>query len=84
MGVIPRLLQLFQKKEGICGISKFRPVSLIGSWCKIIAKVLARRMKEEMGKVIGIEQSACVRGKFILDGVTILNELMEVAKSFET
>lgn len=55
-------------------------MSLIGSVYKIIAKVLARRMKEVVGRIIGEAQSAFIKGRFILDGVAILTEVVEDAK----
>lgn len=33
---------LIPKKEGACGISHFWPISLICSWYKVLAKVLAK------------------------------------------
>lgn len=53
---------LIPKREGSCGLQHFCPVSLIGSLYKIMAKVLARRMKSVVGKVIGDTQSAFIKG----------------------
>lgn len=72
---------LIPKKEGVCGINQMRPVSLIGSVYKIIAKVLACRMKGVIGKLIGEAQSAFIKGRNILDGVVVLNEVMDEARS---
>lgn len=56
------------------------PISLIGSIYKILAKVLAMRMKLVMGKIIGEAQSAFIEGRFILDRVVVLNEVVEDSK----
>lgn len=53
---------------------------MIGSLYKIIAKILARRMMEVMEKIIGIEQSTFIKGRSIMDGVVILNEVINEAK----
>lgn len=71
---------LIPKKEGCAGLKDFRPISLISSLYKIIAKVLARRMKVVMGKLIGDAQSAFIQGRNIMDGVVVLNEVIEDAK----
>lgn len=71
---------LIPKKEGACDISHLRPISLIGSLYKILAKVLVGRLKLVMSKLIGEAQSAFIKGRNILDGVVVLNETVEDAK----
>ncbi|KAL6525382.1 hypothetical protein OROHE_015689 [Orobanche hederae] len=71
---------LIPKKEGATRLSQFRPVSLIGSLYKVIVKVLARRMRPVMESVIGESQSAFIQGRNILDGIIVLNEVVEEAK----
>lgn len=58
-------------------------MSLIGSLYKILAKVLANRLKMVIGKLIGDTQSAFIKGRFILDGVVVLNEAVEDAKKIK-
>jgi len=41
-------------------ISKFRPISLVGSVYKILAKVLASRLSIVIGKVVGPYQHAFI------------------------
>lgn len=73
-------IALIPKKKGVCHLNHFRPISLIGSLYKILATVLAKRMKSVMGKLIGETQSAFLKDRFILDGVVILNEAIEDAR----
>lgn len=55
-------------------LKDFRPISLVGDYYKIIAKLLANRLRKVIGKLIGEEQNAFLQGRFILDGVLIANE----------
>ncbi|KAL6562915.1 hypothetical protein OROHE_005502 [Orobanche hederae] len=71
---------LIPKKDGASELNHFWPISLIGCLYKIIAKVLANRIRPVMETVIGDCQSAFVKGRNILDGIVILNEVIEEAK----
>lgn len=71
---------MIPKKEGACGLNQFRPISLIGSLYKLIAKALAYRLKPVMDKLIGDSQTAFLKGRYILDGVVVLNEAVEEAR----
>ena len=70
-------LLLIPKKEGTEDLSDFRPISLVGSVYKLLAKVLANRLKSVMGEVISDSQHAFVHGRQILDAVLIANEALD-------
>ncbi|GJV79885.1 hypothetical protein Tco_1515755 [Tanacetum coccineum] len=65
-------------------VKDFRPISLIGSLYKIIAKILANRLVMVLGDIVNEVQSAFVADRQILDGPFILNEdyLDDVLRKF--
>ena len=69
-------LVLIPKKGGAEDLSDFRPISLVGSLYKLLAKVLANRLKKVVGKVVSSTQSAFVEGRQILDAALIANEVI--------
>ncbi|GJS57557.1 RNA-directed DNA polymerase, eukaryota, partial [Tanacetum coccineum] len=58
-------------------VKDFRPISLIGSLYKIIAKILANRLVTVLGDLVNEVQSAFVADRQILDGPFILNEILQ-------
>ena len=71
---------LIPKKKGILEVSEYRPISLVGSLYKLVAKILSRRIKEVMPSIIGETQTAFVSGRQILDGALVANEVIQWLK----
>ncbi|GJT68700.1 hypothetical protein Tco_1020180 [Tanacetum coccineum] len=57
-------------------VKDFRPISLIGSLYKIVAKTLENRHVVLLGDIVNEVQSAFVTNRQILDGPFIFNELL--------
>nr|GEV22819.1 transposon TX1 uncharacterized [Tanacetum cinerariifolium] len=53
------------------GLGDYHPISLIGCYYKIIANMLAERVKRVVGDVVGEVQNAFIKGRYILDEVLI-------------
>ncbi|XP_026420637.1 uncharacterized protein LOC113316705 [Papaver somniferum] len=65
------------KKDHIETVKDCRPICLLTSVYKIIAKVLASRIKLVMDKLISHVQCSYIEGREIIDGTVIANELVD-------
>lgn len=79
-GFNPSFICLIPKKDAPQRIDDYRPISLIGSAYKIIAKTLADRLSKVIDSVVDVNQTAFIKGRHIMDGILILNEAMDEAK----
>ena len=76
-GLNSSFIALIPKKENPGGLNDYRPISLINSIYKILAKVLSRRLRDILPDVVGEIQGAFIGGRNILDGVLIANEVVD-------
>nr|GEU35357.1 RNA-directed DNA polymerase, eukaryota, reverse transcriptase zinc-binding domain protein [Tanacetum cinerariifolium] len=79
-GCNPSFIALISKIPDANKVNDFRPISLIGSIYKIIAKILANRLVRVLGDIINEVQSAFIAERKILDGQFILNEVLQWCK----
>ena len=73
-------LVLILKKERASDVQDFKPNNLVRSLYKIIAKVLANRLKRVMGKFISNSQNVFVEERQILDADLVANEVIDSRK----
>ena len=70
-------LFLIPKKVNALNIRDFRPINLIGSVYKLLAKVLANRLALVLDSIVSKAQNSFVGGRKILDSVLIDNECLD-------
>src|SRR3954464_12910339 len=78
--VTASFLALIPKVDNPSSLDDFRPICLISSMYRILAKLLASRLKKVIGKLVSSCHSAFVPGRNMLDGVLVVNELLDLAK----
>lgn len=65
-------ISLVPKKKGAFELRDYMPISLIGSVYKIVAKVLAGRLKLVVGKLVSSYQNAFIKQRQITDATSVV------------
>ena len=73
-------IALIPKCASASGLNEFRPISLVGCIYKILAKVLANRLRDVLDEVIGPNQFSFIKGRQILDCSLVANEVIDEIK----
>jgi mannosylglycoprotein endo-beta-mannosidase len=67
-------LTLLPKVEGAIELRQFRPISLVHSFAKHVAKLLASRLAPRMPELVGRNQSAFIKGRCIQDNFVLVRQ----------
>jgi hypothetical protein len=79
-GIISYFLALIPKVKNPEVLGDYRPISLLGCIYKLLSKVLAPRLAKVIGSIVSTSQSAFIKGRQLVDGVLVLNEVVDYAK----
>jgi hypothetical protein len=67
-------LALIPKEKGAISFNRFRPISLCNTSYKIIAKVIANRLKTARPLIVPENQGGFVQGRHIADNIILVQE----------
>jgi mannosylglycoprotein endo-beta-mannosidase len=68
-------LTLLPKKEGAINLKDFRPISLVHSFAKLVAKILALWLAPRMQELVDSNQTAFIMGRCIQDNFVLVQQL---------
>jgi hypothetical protein len=68
-------ITLMPKNVDALQVKDFRPISLIHSFAKLVAKLLANRLAPKLQELVSVNQSAFVKKRTILDNFLMVQQL---------
>ena len=77
------ILTLLYKKGDKTALSNWRPISLLNTDYKILAHVLANRLKKVINNLISTDQSGCLKGRHIGFNIRLIQDVMDYFESNE-
>jgi hypothetical protein len=73
------MIILIPKEDGAKTLRKFRPISLINCSFKLFAKALNSRLEKICNRLLAPNQTAFVKGRYILESVVSSHEIIHGA-----
>jgi hypothetical protein len=70
------LITVIPKEKDARTMNKFRPISLLNCCYKNFTKVLTNRIGQVVDRLIASNQTAFIKGRFILESVVIAHEIL--------
>jgi len=70
-------IRLIPKSNGPCGVSGFRPISLLNTDYKLMASVLANRLKRSLHETIEHPQKGGVPGRLLADNLCLYRDVIQ-------
>ncbi|HEY9833652.1 MAG TPA: reverse transcriptase domain-containing protein, partial [Stenomitos sp.] len=72
-------IRLIPKSTGTCGIAGYRPISLLNTDYKLMASVLADRLKKSLVDAIQPHQKGGVPGRLLVDNLCLYRDVIQYA-----
>lgn len=70
------LITLIPKVGDASNMKNFRPISLLNCSFKIFSKMLTIRLTSVVQRIVSPNQSAFIKGRFILESVVVAHEIV--------
>ena len=73
-------ITLIPKKPGATELKDYRPISLVGEIYKIIARILAERLKIVVDKLVNNHQMSFIKGRQIMDVALLASQCIDARR----
>lgn len=67
---------VYKKRGDKAALNNFRPITMLNSDFKILAKILANRLKDILPKIIETNQAYAVKGRDITDTINNVRDMI--------
>ena len=78
------IITLIDKGKDRLKLENWRPISLLNVDYKIVSKVMAQRLHDKIPKLVNLNQTGFVKGRFMNDTVRTLCDIIEYCKMSNT
>ncbi|CAI5528215.1 unnamed protein product [Closterium sp. Naga37s-1] len=72
---------LLHKKGDRCDLGNYRPITLLSFFYKLLAKVMANRIKQVLPRVISDKQFGFLPGRSLADAVSLVADVIDAAEA---
>jgi mannosylglycoprotein endo-beta-mannosidase len=69
------LITLIPKRADALEVGDFRPICLVHSFGKLFSKILANRLRNRLGELVSMNQSAFIRGRCLHDNFLLVRQV---------
>ena len=78
------IIKLLYKKNDKTLLNNWRPISLLNTDYKILAHVLANRLKNVIEKFINTDQTGYIKGRFIGQNIRVIQDVIDLLENNNT
>ena len=78
------IIKLLYKKNDKTPLNNWRPISLLNTDYKILAHVLANRLKNVIEKLINTDQTGYIKGRFIGQNIRVIQDVIDLLENNNT
>ena len=78
------VLTLIHRKNKKTQLSNWRPISLLNTGYKLLAHILANRLKTVIDKLISPDQTGYIQGRFIGQNIRVIQDVIDMIEEEST
>ena len=63
-------------------LSNWRPITLHNVDCKIATNAIAKRIESSLPKLVNLDQTGFIKGRYIGENIRLITDIMEFTKKY--